>query len=137
MRKRKHRRQRVYRPRWIAPLSDAACQRLGRTQPAFCSVQQNENAVGRDRPAREIGGQLLATDGWKVKREKSIFGHNGVALWCFSGNPLGNEFLPNDNDSHHVHHHILPPRQINQASDMIKTIIYIAIRPSIQHPHCH
>ena len=40
-------------------------------------AQQDKPAVRRDRPALEIGGHLLAIDGWKIERERSIFGHSG------------------------------------------------------------
>ena len=78
--KAQHRRQRVNHPVGVAPLPDAAGQRLGQPEPALRRAQQHQPAVGRDRPAREIGGHLLALNGWKIEREKSIFGHGGVAL---------------------------------------------------------
>ena len=37
----------------------------------------DQPAVGRDQPALEIGGHLLASNGWKIEREKGIFGHGG------------------------------------------------------------
>ena len=40
----------------------------------------DQPAVRRDQTAREIGGHLLALYGWKIEREKGIFGHGGVAL---------------------------------------------------------
>ena len=72
-----HRRERVDHQRWVAPLPDAARKRLGQPEPAFRLVQQDQPAVRRDQPAPEIGGHLLAFDGWKVEREQSIFGHGG------------------------------------------------------------
>ena len=72
-----HRRQRVHHQRRIAPLPDAARQRLGQAKPAFGPAQQDQPAVRRDQPAPEIGGHLLAFDGWKIEREQGIFGHGG------------------------------------------------------------
>ena len=79
-----HRRQRVNRPRRIAPFPDAARQRPGEAEPAFRRAQQHQPAVGRDRPAREIGGHLLALYGWKIEREKGIFGHGGRGAFVAS-----------------------------------------------------
>ena len=75
-----HRRQRVNRPRRVAPFPDAAGQRRGQPEPALRRTQQHQPAVRRDRTAREIGGHLLALYGWQIEREKGIFGHGGVAL---------------------------------------------------------
>ena len=75
-----HRRQRVDHRRRIAPVPDAARQRLGQAEPALRLAQQDHAAVGRDQPAIEIGGHLLASDGWKIERQQGIFGHGGVAL---------------------------------------------------------
>ena len=72
-----HRRQRVHHQRRIAPFPDAARQRLGQAKPAFGPAQQDQPAVRRDQPAPEIGGHLLAFDGWKIERELAIFGHGG------------------------------------------------------------
>ena len=72
-----HRRQRVHHQRRIAPLPDAARQRLGQAKPAFGPAQQDQPAVRRDQPAAEIGGHLLAFDGWKIEQEQGIFGHGG------------------------------------------------------------
>ena len=72
-----HRRERVHHQRRVAPVPDAARQRLGQAEPAFRPAQQDQPAVGRDQPALEIGGHLLAFDGWKIEREKGIFGHGG------------------------------------------------------------
>ena len=36
--------------------------------------------MGRDQPALEIDGHLLASDGWKVERKQAIVSHGGVAL---------------------------------------------------------
>ena len=64
-------------PLRVAPLPDAARQRLGQAEPAFGPAQQDQPAVGRDRPAREIGGHFLASDGRKIEREQAIFCHGG------------------------------------------------------------
>ena len=107
-----HRRQRVEPPRRVAPLRDAACQRLGRAEPAFRRAQQDQAAVGRDRPAREIGGHLLTADGWKIERQQAMFGLGGalrsrrLARWS-----AGYAFLPKHKDLRYVRHHIdVPPR---------------------------
>ena len=72
-----HRRERVDHQGRVAPVPDAARQPLGQPEPAFRPAQQDQPAVGRDQPALEIGGHLLASDGWKIEREKGIFGHGG------------------------------------------------------------
>ena len=106
----KHRRQRVDHPLRVAPLPDATRQRLGQAEPALRRAQQHQPAVRRDRPALEIGGYLLAADGWKIEQEKGIFGHGGRgAFRCVGGKTLGNEFLPDHNDLRYVRHHILSP----------------------------
>ena len=64
----------------VAPVPDAARQRLGQAEPAFRLAQQNQAAVRGDQAAVEIGGHLLASDGWQIERENGIFGHGGVAL---------------------------------------------------------
>ena len=46
-----HRRQRVDHQRRVAPLPDAARQRLGQAEPAFRPAQQDQPAVRRDQPA--------------------------------------------------------------------------------------
>ena len=80
-----HRRQRVDHQRRVAPLPDAARQRLGQAEPAFRPAQQDQPAVRRDQPAPEIGGHLLAFDGWKIEREKGIFGHGGRGAFVALG----------------------------------------------------
>ena len=72
-----HRRERMHHQRRVPPLPDAARQRLGQAEPAFRLAQQDQPAVGRDQPALEIGGHLLASNGWKIEQEKGIFGHGG------------------------------------------------------------
>ena len=75
-----HCRQAVDHPLRVAPLPDAARQCLGQAEPALRRAQQDQPAVGRNRTARELGGHILALYGWKIEREKAIFGRNGVAL---------------------------------------------------------
>ena len=58
-------------------MSDTARKLLGQPEPAFRLVQQDQPAVRRDQPAPEIGGHLLAFDGWKIEREQSIFSYGG------------------------------------------------------------
>ena len=79
-----HGRQRVDRPRRIAPLPDAAGQRPGQAEPALRPAQQDQPTVRRDRTAGEIGGHLLAAYGWKIEREKGIFGHGGRGAFVAS-----------------------------------------------------
>ena len=75
-----HRGQRVDYQCRVAPVPDAARQRLGQAEPAFDLAQKDHAAVRRDQPAIETGSHLLASDGWKIEREKGIFNHGGVAL---------------------------------------------------------
>ena len=72
-----HRRQR------IGPPSGS---RHSRMQPASVSASGRRRSAARNRagprsrreqPALEIGGHLVAADGWKIEREKGIFGHGG------------------------------------------------------------
>ena len=91
----KHRRQRVDHPLRVAPLPDTTRQRLGQAEPAFGPAQQDQPAVGRDQPAREIGGHLLAACGWKIERQRSIFGHGGRGALVVSGEMrLATNFYP-------------------------------------------
>ena len=80
----KHRRQAVDHPFRVAPLPDAARQRLGQAVPAFRRAQQDQPAVRRDQTARKIRGHLLALYGWKIEREKGIFGHGGRVAFVAS-----------------------------------------------------
>ena len=90
-----HRRKRVHHPFRIAPVLDAARQRLGQAEPAFGLAQQDQPAVRRDQPAREIGGHLLAACGWKIEREQGIFGHGGRGALVVSGEiRLATNFYP-------------------------------------------
>lgn len=59
---------------------------------------------------REIGGHILAADGWKNPREKGIFGHGSrSASVIFERSTLRNDFLLYDNDLRHVRRHLIPP----------------------------
>ena len=78
-----HRRQAVDHPVGVAPLPDAARQRLAQAEPAFRHAQQNQSAVRRDQTAPEIGSHLLALYGWKNERENAIFGHGGRGAFVF------------------------------------------------------
>ena len=100
-----HRRQAMDHPFRVAPLPDAARQRLGQAEPAFRRAQQDQAAVRRNRTAREIGGHLLALNGWKIEREKGIFGHGGRgAFVAREETRFDNQFLPDHNDLRHVRH---------------------------------
>ena len=58
-------------------------------------AQQHQPAVRRDRTAREIGGNLLALNGWKIEREKGIFGHGGRGAFVAAAEVrLVTNFLP-------------------------------------------
>ena len=90
-----HRRERVDHQRRGAPLPDAARQRLSQAEPAFRRAQQDQPAVRRDQTAREIGGHLLALHGWKIEREKGIFGHGGRGAFVASAEMrLATTFFP-------------------------------------------
>ena len=80
-----HRRQRVDHQRRVALVPDAAGQRLGQAEPAFRLAQQHQPAVRGDQPALEIGGHLLAFDGWKIERQQGIFGHGGRGAFVARG----------------------------------------------------
>ena len=60
----------------------SAC--LGQAEPALRPAQQDQPTVRRDRTADEIGGHLLAAYGWKIEREKGIFGHGGRGAFVAS-----------------------------------------------------
>ena len=79
MRKR-NRRQRVDHPLRVAPLPDAARQRLGQAEPALRRAQQHQPAVRRDRPALEIGGYLLALTAGRSNGSRLSSVMVGVAL---------------------------------------------------------
>ena len=81
----RHLRQRVDHRRRVAPLLDATRQRLGQAETAFSLAQQDHAAVRRDQPGGAISGHLIAFDGWKIEREKGIFGHGGRGACVASG----------------------------------------------------
>ena len=56
-------------------------------RPSRRSAPRNRTSPpsGRDQPAPEIGGHLLAFDGWKIEREKGIFGHGGRGAFVALG----------------------------------------------------
>ena len=76
-----HRRQRVDHQRRVRPVPNAALQRIGQAEPEFRLAQKKEVAVRRDQSPIKTGGNLLASNAWKIKREKGIFVHGSVALW--------------------------------------------------------
>ena len=51
-----------------------------RPEAEFRLAQQNQTAVQRGQTALEIGNHLLGSDGWQIKREQGIVGHDGVSL---------------------------------------------------------
>ena len=67
--------------------------RHSRMQPASASARPSRRSAARSstsppsdeiEPALEIGGYLLAADGWKIEREKGIFGHGGRGAFVAS-----------------------------------------------------
>ena len=89
----------------IAPIADAACQRVGQAQAALRLAQQDKPAVRRDQAAIEGGGHLLALDGWQMEGKKAIVGHGGCgALVVREERRVDNEFLPYSNELRHVCH---------------------------------
>ncbi len=83
--KAQHRRKRLSRPRRVPPLPDAVRQCLGQPEPAFRRAMQHQPVVRRDRSAREIGDHILGLYGWKIEREKAIFGHGRRGAFVASG----------------------------------------------------
>ena len=63
---------------------DAASQPRGQAKPAFGLAQQHQSAVRRDRFAHEIGRHIFALKGWKIERERGIFGHGGRGAFVAS-----------------------------------------------------
>ena len=51
-----------------------------RPEAEFRLAQQNQTAFQRGQTALEIGNHLLGSDGWQIKREQGIVGHDGVSL---------------------------------------------------------
>ena len=63
--------------------------RRSRMLPARVSARRKRRSASRKRteppsdeisPPPEIGGHLLASDGWEIEPEQAIVGHGGVAL---------------------------------------------------------
>ena len=89
----------------IAPVADAACQRVGEAEAALRLAQQDEPAVRRDQAAIEGGGHLLALDGWQMEGEKGIVGHGGRGAFVVrEERRFNNEFLPHGNGLRYVRH---------------------------------
>ena len=89
----------------IAPIADAACQRVGEAEAALRLAQQDEPAVGRDQAAIEGGGHLLALDGWQMEGKKAIAGHGGRGAFVVrEERRFDNEFLPHGNGLRYVRH---------------------------------
>ena len=64
----------------------------------FASRNRTRPALRRYQPAIETRGHLLASNGWKIEREKVIVGH---AAWRFrrlGRKTLRQRILPDDND---------------------------------------
>ena len=89
-------------PRRASMASDAS-------RSAFRRSQQDQTAVRRDRPAREIGGHLLALYGWKIEREKSTFGHGGRGFLVASGKSARKRIYTESNELRHARRHVLRP----------------------------
>ena len=61
----------------IAPVGNDRRQLLANPKTAFGLGQNHHTAIRSDPPAVERGGDLLAANGWKRKRQKRIVGHGG------------------------------------------------------------
>ena len=100
----------------VAPVPDAACQRLGQAETAFRLAQQDEAAVGGDQAAIEGGAHLLALDGGQMERKKAIVGHSGRgAFVVWEESRVDNEFLPDDNGLRHVRYPKIKPAVNNRG----------------------
>ena len=89
----------------IAPIADAACQRVGQAEAALRLAQQDEAAVRGDQAAIEGGAHLLALDGWQIEGKKAIVGHGGRgAFVVWEERRFDNEFLPDDNALRYIRH---------------------------------
>ena len=96
--------------RLIAPVADAACQRLGEAGAPFRLAQQDEAAVGRDQVAIEGGAHLLAFDVWQIERERAIVGHGGRGISVARRESRSdNEFLFGGNSLRYVRHPKIRP----------------------------
>lgn len=69
--------ERVDHARPIAPVGDHGRKLLGDTHPSRCCGEQHNATVRRQAPAVELGGELLAADGWKREWQSRIVGHGG------------------------------------------------------------
>ena len=91
--------------RLIAPIADAACQRVGQAQAALRLAQQDKPAVRRDQAAIEGGAHLLAAHRWKIEGEQGIVGHGGRGAFVVrEERRFDNEFLLHGNGLRHVRH---------------------------------
>ena len=98
----------------IAPVADAACQRVGQAQAVLRLAQQDEAAVRRDQAAIEGGAHLLAPDDWQMEGKKAIVGHGGCGAFVVrEERRFDNEFLPDDNALRHVRHPKIRPSMNN------------------------
>ena len=69
--------QRMGDQQGIARIGDDGGEFVRQSEPALGLPQQHHAGVRGDAPAVESGGDLLAANGWKRKREKAIFNHGG------------------------------------------------------------
>ena len=98
----------------IAPLADAACQRVGRTEAELRLAQQDQAAVRRNQAAIEGGSHLPALDGWQMEGKKAIVGLDGRgAFVAREERRFDNEFLPHGNKLRHVRRLSLRPAMNN------------------------
>ena len=92
-----HRRQRVDHPFRVAPLPDAARQRLGQaTSRRFGRAQQHQAAVRRDQPAKRRNRRSPSC-GLRLEDRTGAGYLRSWRAWrsrCLGRNALGNEFLP-------------------------------------------
>ena len=105
-----HRRQRVDHPFRVAPLPDAARQRLGQPEPALGRAQQDQAAVRRDQP--RLRNRRSPSCGLRLEDRTGAGYLRSWRAWrsrCLGRNALGNEFLPDLNGLRHVRHHIVAP----------------------------
>ena len=69
--------QRMGDQQWIARIGDNGGEFVRQSQPALGLPQQHHAGVRGNASAVECGGDLLAANGWKRKRQKAIFNHGG------------------------------------------------------------
>ena len=72
-----HGRDGMLDPLRSAPIRDEAGEPLGDAKSALGLGQEHDTAVGRQAPAVESGGDLLARHGWKQERRGCIVRHGG------------------------------------------------------------